>query len=59
MTVDLLHFMFDVVHNLCLVMLLAPSVSLSLVQAFNQTLHVSAGNVKSNPLLMTEDRVLV
>ena len=31
--------------------------SLSLVQAFNQTLHVSAGDLKFNPILMTEERV--
>ena len=49
--------MFDVIHNLGLVMHLTPRMSLSLVQAFNQTLHVSAGDLKFNPILMTEERV--
>ena len=52
MTVDLLHFVFDVAHDLCLVMHLASRVSMGLVQAFDQTLHVSAGDLKFNPFLM-------
>ena len=57
MAVDLLHFMFDAAHNLSLVMHLTPRVSLGLVQAFHQTLHVSAGDLRFNPFLMTEGHV--
>ena len=57
MAVDLLHFVLDVVHHLGLVVLLTPSMSLSLVQAFNQILHLSAGDLKFNPFFRTQGRV--
>ena len=49
--------MFDVGHNLSLVVQLTPRMSLGFVQAFNQALHVSAVDLKFNPFLMSEDRV--
>ena len=44
--------MFDVVHDLCLVMTLPTSVALSLVQAFDQTFHISVGDIKFYPFLI-------